>query len=135
MSGRIDASNGLLLIGNGSGGFNAQKPYESGFLVKGDAKGIAALFDANDKEFILATQNKDSLVTQLFNPISTIKTLNPGNARWAEIKLKNGKIIKQEFYYGTSFLSQSSRKLVISDQCEEITFHYANGEIKTKSNF
>ena len=135
MSGRIDASNGLLLIGDGAGAFNAQKPYESGFLVKGDAKGIARLFDNEGRELILTTQNKDSLITHIYNSDIQITTIDPENAQWAEIKLKNGKTRKHEFQYGSSFLSQSSRKLIIQDYYESITLHYHGNHQRTISDF
>lgn len=124
MSGRIDSSNGLLLMGKGDGNFKALMPYESGFIVKGDAKGFAGLYDHSGNELILTTQNKDSLVTHILSSGKPLKTIDPKNALWAEIKLKNGKSRKHEFYYGSSYLSQSSKRLVIMDYYESITLHY-----------
>jgi hypothetical protein len=40
--GRHDALNGLLLRGNGKGDFTSTTIAESGFFVKGDAKGLAS---------------------------------------------------------------------------------------------
>jgi hypothetical protein len=49
--------------------------------------------------------------------------IDPKGAGWAELKLKNGKTRKHEFYYGTSFTSQSSRKLVIPEYVDEVVLH------------
>lgn len=135
MSGRIDASNGLLLTGNGDGSFNALKSYQSGFLVKGDAKGMVRMFGNNGDELILTTQNKDSLVIHSLRDQSPNKTIDPKNALWAEIKLKNGKIRKQELYYGSSYLSQSSRKIVVMDYYESITLHFPDGKQESLMDF
>lgn len=128
MSGRIDASNGIYLAGNGDGSFSSLKPYQSGFFVKGDAKGIASLVDNNGNELILTTQNKDSLVTHMRSSASILKTIDPKDALFAEIKLKNGKTRKHEFYYGSSYLSQSSRKLPVLSNYESITLFFKDNK-------
>jgi hypothetical protein len=120
MSGRIDAFNGLCLIGNGDGSFNALKPYESGFSVTGDAKGLVHLINESGKQLLLASQNKDSLVFHLMNSTTRVQIIDPGNARWAELKLPGNKIRKHEFYHGTSFISQASRKLIIPAYVESV---------------
>jgi hypothetical protein len=131
MSGRIDASNGMILLGKGDGSFKSLKPYESGFLLKGDVKGVAVLFDKKGNELIVSTQNKDSLVSYQYAKIPL--TTDPKEAQFAEIKLNNGKTRKQEFYHGTSFLSQSSSKMIIQDYYKEIILFDVNGESKEVS--
>jgi len=135
MSGRIDASNGLILLGKGDGNFKALKPYESGFIVKGDAKGIACLFDHSGNTVILTTQNKDSLISHSYIIKNNHKILDPKSAVWAEILLKNGKTRKQEFYYGNSYLSQSSRKIKVLDYYAEVVLHQQNEETKIISEY
>ena len=129
MAGRIDAFNGLVLPGKGNGEFTALKPYESGFSVMRDAKGLASLFDASGNELILVAQNKDSLITHINYQRSSSKIIGPQGARWAEIKMKNGKIRKHEFYTGNGYTSQSSEKLVFHDYYQEITLFF-NGNDK-----
>ncbi len=126
MSGRIDASNGLVLLGKNDGNYRVLKPYESGFLIKGDAKGIARLFDRNRNEVILTTQNKDSLVAHSYLIDNNRKIIDPKGAFRADIKLKNGKIRKHEFYYGSSYLSQSSRKMKVLDYYTEVVLYQQN---------
>ncbi len=59
------------------------------------------------------------------------KIIDPKGAIWADIKLKNGKTRKHEFYYGSSYLSQSSRKMIVLDYYNEVVLHQQNNEIKT----
>lgn len=128
MSGRIDASNGLLLKGRGDGTFVSLKPYESGVLLPGDTKGMTRLFDASGRELIMATQNKDSLSTLIYKPKNRVKSMNPGQATWVELKLKNGQTRKVECYSGGSYLSQSSEKIVLPPDCQKVILHFAKGD-------
>jgi hypothetical protein len=72
---------------------------------------------------IISTQNNDSLVVHEHLLKSSVKVIDPKKAVWAEIQLKNGNLRKQEFYYGTSFISQSSRKLEVPDYVKTVVFH------------
>lgn len=73
---------------------------------------------------ILTTQNKDSLSAHSHLMENNNKIIDPkGATTWAEIKLKNGKSRKHEFYYGSSYLSQSSRKIKVLDYYEDIVMH------------
>ena len=55
---RNDAGYGLLLLGDGAGGFNPVNSKESGFFAPGDVKSMAAL-KGKDKQFILVGNNND----------------------------------------------------------------------------
>ena len=122
--GRHDAFNGLYLKGNGKGGFTAATIAESGFFVKGDAKGLATIHTAQNEDLLLATQNQDSL-------LAFRKKIKHGShvAQWinltpqdfcADLLYKNNKKRRIEFYYGSSFLSQSTRKLLIDQETVKI---------------
>lgn len=124
-SGRHDAFNGLYLQGDGSGNFNSLSVSESGFFVKGDAKGLAKIHTAGKEDIWIATQNQDSLL--VFGK-TTKKNETPG--KWinlkpddfcADITFKNGKKRRVEFYYGSTYLSQSSRKYLINKDAIKIT--------------
>jgi hypothetical protein len=69
---------------------------------------------ANGACLIAASQNRGPL--KIFKLKRNCKTipLEPLDAR-AEIKYKSGKTLFQECYYGSSFLSQSGRFLLLSD--------------------
>lgn len=57
--GRYDASNGLLLEGDGKGNFKSISTTDSGFLTKGDAKTVSKLENANGVDaYYIVTQNR-----------------------------------------------------------------------------
>ena len=63
--GRYDATNGIVLLGNGDGTFNALEDIESGFVAKGEIRAIKSI-DINGKPSILVARNNDSpLIFQL----------------------------------------------------------------------
>ncbi len=113
-SGRHDALNGLALKGDGKGGFSPLPLAQSGFFVPGDAKALTTLHTARNEDMLIATQNQDSLL--LFSPsrkyTDRIAKWIPLQADdfWAEITYKDGSKRRVEFYYGATYLSQSSRK-------------------------
>jgi hypothetical protein len=111
--GRLDAFNGLLLKGNGKGNFKPATLSESAFCVSGDAKGLVRVTNPNGNPLIMATQNRAALKT--FSGIKSLVT-KPLQANDAVVleHLKSGKTRKVEVGYGTSFLSQSSRSILLS---------------------
>ena len=124
-SGRHDAFNGLVLKGDGKGNFKSLPVAESGFFVKGDAKGLARLHTAGNEDVLIATQNQDSLLVYATTP-----NVESVDAKWinlkpddfsADITYKNGKKRRVEFYYGSTYLSQSSRKFPIEKEAVKIT--------------
>lgn len=124
-SGRHDALNGLALMGDGRTNFKSLSVAESGFFVKGDAKGLAKIHTARGEDIWIATQNQDSLM--VYAKTATDETadtkwinLEPDDF-YADITYKNGKKRRVEFYYGSTYLSQSSRKFLIDKQAVKIT--------------
>ncbi|MEW2921696.1 VCBS repeat-containing protein [Muricauda sp. ANG21] len=63
---RNDAGHGLLLKGNGKGGFEPVKAAESGFFVNGDVKNMATI-QVKDKKYILVAKNDDAMQYQRIN--------------------------------------------------------------------
>ncbi|AMR34461.1 hypothetical protein A0256_07360 [Mucilaginibacter sp. PAMC 26640] len=63
-AGIYDASYGLLLKGNGSGGFRAVAPQQSGILVKGAVRDILQI-DAGSKTLLVFAKNNEQ--TQILN--------------------------------------------------------------------
>jgi hypothetical protein len=100
---------------------------QSGFFVNGDAKGLAHLTLNNGQPLFLATQNRDSLkvFTKSSNSSYPEATLiQPERlTNSAIIELKNGKKRKHEFYYGSGYLSSSSRLLVRDKSIANIKLH------------
>ncbi len=119
-AGRYDAFNGLVLLGDGAGHFAAQSLLQSGFYVPGDAKALTALRGKDGAVWMAATQNRGAL--QLFaNKKSSSQGIAAQPAdQYAVITLANGKQRKQEFYYGSSFLSQSARFIEQNRQVKRV---------------
>ncbi|MEO6233328.1 MAG: VCBS repeat-containing protein [Ferruginibacter sp.] len=122
-SGRHDAFTGLFLKGNGKGELTAMPVPGTGFFVDGDAKGLTKLHTAKNEDIIIATQNQDSLL--VFDKILTDKntrwiSLQPGDA-YAELLYKDGRKQRIEFYYGGTYLSQSTRKIKLDKAVTKIT--------------
>ncbi|MDB5247305.1 MAG: repeat domain in Vibrio, Colwellia, Bradyrhizobium and Shewanella [Segetibacter sp.] len=115
--GRHDAFTGLCLKGNGNGNFISLPLAKSGFFVNGDAKGLATVHTAKGEDVVVATQNQDSLKVfsgkvKRTGSTSSWITLNPDDF-CADLILANNKKRRMEFYYGSTFLSQSSRKIAL----------------------
>ncbi len=123
-SGRHDAFMGLYMKGDGKGNFDPTTIAQSGFFVNGDGKGLATIHTAKNEDIIVATQNQDSvLVFSKKNPGASANykwiTLKPDDF-CADITYKDGRKTKMEFYYGSTYLSQSSRKFPINKNFAKI---------------
>ena len=132
ISGRYDALNGAVLLGDGKGGFNTLSSMKSGFIVPGDAKALARL-SGKFQDLYIATQNRDSLMiyvndTKADQKRKTYKPLNSDS--WAELEYKSGQIEKVEFYFGAGYLTQSSRVISIPDNVVKLVVHGFNGETR-----
>jgi hypothetical protein len=68
-TGPYDGSIGVLLRGDGSGQFVAVDPGESGLVLTGDLRGLAARdLNADGRIDLFATRNNDSVLVQLARP-------------------------------------------------------------------
>jgi len=113
LSGRYDAFTGLLLKGDGTGGFKALSRQESGISITGDAKGLALLKAKDNKTLLLAAQNNDSLLAyENNNESARIIETRPTDC-YAIITNDKGIKSRRELYYGSGYLSQSSRSLIL----------------------
>lgn len=113
ITGRYDAFNGLLLTGDGRGGFHPLSILQSGIFIPGDGKALVSLRASNGGYLLAASQNKGDL--KVFRLRKDIPITTPlKNETHAMVYLKNGSIRRQEFYYGSSFLSQSANMLPLN---------------------
>lgn len=131
-SGRHDAFSGLCLLGDGQGQFTSLPLLESGFFVKGDAKGLATIQTAGNEQAFIATQNQDDLLIFSRNNAGQARTgkwiyLEPGDFS-AEIIYQDGRQRRLEFYYGDTYLSQSSRKYFIGKGIKSLTITNFKGQ-------
>ncbi|QRR00531.1 VCBS repeat-containing protein [Dyadobacter sandarakinus] len=115
ISGRLDAFSGLVLAGDGRSHFRALSPGESGFLVEGDAKGLATLRLPDGATLALAAQNNDRMLTYRLPaaPAGRIVPVLPGDVA-IDVVYSDGRKQRAELYYGSGYLSQSTRVPVVS---------------------
>lgn len=116
--GRYDAMNGLLLKGDGAGGFVPLSILQSGIYIPGNGKALVKLRGASGPGsapdyLVAASQNKDVLKLYKRNEKVPSIAVRPDDVS-ALIRYRDGKVRKEEFYYGSSFLSQSARFLDLS---------------------
>lgn len=108
VAGRMDAFNGLVLKGDGKGGFSTLTIAQTGFYVPGNAKALVSLPNAQGRCRLAVTENRGPL--RVF-AIEQPQTFTPVDARTTvvSIRLKNGRTRREEIPFGTSFYGQSAR--------------------------
>ena len=118
--GRYDALNGLLLKGDGKGGFIPLSIAKSGIYLPGNGKALVKLRGAVNNYLLAASEHAGPIkVFQLNSNSSMLKISNADQT--AIITYKDGRHTKQEFYYGSSFLSQSSRFILINEKIAHVS--------------
>lgn len=121
-SGRHDASIGLYLRGDGKGNFKPVKVNESGFFADGDAKGMAAITMADGSQAILVANNSQKL--QAYSTMDKAGYYRAASdIAYAELKFKNGRTRRHEFYHGSGYLSNSSRMLKLPTEVVSVIFY------------
>jgi hypothetical protein len=130
-NGRYDAMNGLVLLGDGKGNFAPQTILKSGFFVPGDAKALIKLRGSDNRYLLAASQNRGPL--KIFSNKTGTQKLIPllQTDREVLITLKNGKRRKEELYFGSSFLSQSSHFVNVNDMVTSVQVKDNKGQIRT----
>lgn len=131
--GRYDALNGLLLKGNGKGAFTPLSILQSGIYIPGNGRALVKLQSAKGEYMVAASQHMDSLkVFELRRKTNAIQ-IQAGDV-YALIKYANGAVEKKEFYYGTSFLSQSGRFLTIDKNVSAVEITNSMGKTRKVSS-
>jgi len=124
LSGYYDAGTGVCLLGDGKGNFRALPIRESNFVVDTDAKSLGLLRRANNIPLYVATANRDSLQAweqspSVYSP--RFQWITPGRTDvGAELIWDGGKVEKRELYYGSGYLSQSTRAIPIFSGVQEV---------------
>jgi hypothetical protein len=131
-TGADDASIGAVLLGDGKGGFRYLNGVASGFFVDGDARAVADLVLDKRRSLVLVSQNDDSL-----RVFSGARSGNVRNVKlepldtYATLTFADGTSRRQELYYGSTYLSQSSRYLRLSAQVVEAVVHNSRGRSRS----
>jgi hypothetical protein len=92
---------------------------QSGIYIPGDGKALVKLTGNTGNYLVAASQNKDGLKLFELNQKTKILKVNPDDIK-ALIHFKDGKTEKEEFYYGSSFLSQSGRFISVTGNVSEV---------------
>jgi hypothetical protein len=127
LAGRYDALNGLLLSGDGKGGFISRSMKESGIYIPGNGKALVSFRSGKGKLLVAAAQNRGSL--KIFGLENNLKIypVRPSET-CAVIEQKNGSQRREEFYFGSSNLSQSARYLTVGKNFRRATITNGKGE-------
>jgi hypothetical protein len=131
LTGWYDAFIGLYLEGDGKGKFRPVQVNQSGFMVDKDAKALVQVYTYKKQPLIIASNNADSLrVFSTLEKPDQEKQIIPvqTDETYADLLLQNGKKQRQEFYYGSGYLSQSSRQLAVSKQVKQVVIFDNKGK-------
>ncbi|MFS4493092.1 VCBS repeat-containing protein [Maribacter sp. 2308TA10-17] len=132
-TGRYDGLKGLVLKGKGDGSFETLSLEKSGFVNDFDGSGLASIRNSKGELQILVANNNGPLKIFIKNTSEENNEVIYASKEtvYADIYFENGKILRKEFYYGSGYLSNSSRSFQIHDQIKEIRFTDAAGKTKT----
>ena len=109
-TGRDDAQGMLILKGNGKGSFVADR---TEFNTASDNKAISSIQSVDGSRLLLVSSNSGSLKAYRVNQQTKQIPLTDADV-YAVITNKNDKTYKEEFQFGNSYLSQSSRRLNVA---------------------
>ncbi|HEY3405290.1 MAG TPA: hypothetical protein VGK59_18020, partial [Ohtaekwangia sp.] len=127
-AGRQDAHTGIILLGDGKNNFSVSNAAQSNFYVPGDAKSLVRL-SGSKRDLFIASRNQETL--RVFSRVSADNRDSfiplPFDT-YAELQFSDGKKQKIEFYYGSGYLSQSSRIIRIPMGVKEMVIFNSKGE-------
>jgi hypothetical protein len=120
--GKLDAHLGLVLIGDGKGGFASLSPIESGFVVPGDGKALIKVTSSEGKSLLVASQNRGKLLAfESAKSSSLLLRYLPGQEVMAVVlTMVDGKKQRIETSLGAGFLSQSGREILVPKDIKAI---------------
>ena len=108
VAGRMDAFSGLVLKGDGKGGFAPLTIQKSGFYVPGNAKALVNWPNAQGRCRVSASENRGPLRVFAVRQPQTFASVD-ARTMAVDVRLKSGLSRRQEVPFGTSFYSQSAR--------------------------
>lgn len=127
LTGRYDAGKGLVLMGDGSGRLSPITLQKSGVLIEGAARSIVTLAGSDNRWWLVAAQNNDSLRVLVHSKdIGYVISAEPDDI-YATVVYADGRKVRIEFYYGCGYLSQSSRKELVSGKPVQVEIVKSDG--------
>ncbi|HVU57278.1 MAG TPA: VCBS repeat-containing protein [Puia sp.] len=127
--GRYDALNGLVLKGDGKGGFTPLSILQSGIFIPGNGKALVKLRTSDGRYLVAASQNKGPLEMFILNRRPSFLPLNADDVS-ALITYKDGRRQRRETGYGSSFLSQSGRFITVYGMVSSIEITNSRGKTR-----
>ncbi|MCC5939778.1 MAG: VCBS repeat-containing protein [Lunatimonas sp.] len=131
LTGRYDASYGLVLTGNGLGGF---EPVRSNLFLEGDTKAVHSLYHAKSSRYIYLFGSTDGkLAIRADSMPSETPTRPPSGASFIKLHHADGSIAIKELYAGSGYLGQSSKYVRWSGQVVKMEIFDAFGNVLMSS--
>jgi hypothetical protein len=103
---------------------------QSGICIPGNGRALVRLSGTSGRYLLAASQNKNDLKLYGLNRKVVTVPVKPDDVS-AMIRYRNGKGEKRELYYGSSFLSQSARGVVVGDGAASIDITDVRGGVRT----
>lgn len=127
--GRYDALNGLVLRGDGKGGFTPLSVLESGIFIPGNGKALVRLRGSDGGYLVASSENKGPLRLFELNRRGRFLPMNADDVS-ALIIYKNGRRQRREVGYGSSFLSQSGRFVLLDSTVARVEITNGVGKVR-----
>ena len=119
--GSIDALNGLIMLGDGKGGFQVLSTSDSGLDIPYEVKSMVLVSHKSGRGRLISGINSGRTISHLLpDGLQFIKAFAQETS--AKMILHNGKQQLVEFYRGSGYLSQSSFGLWANSAVKEIVF-------------
>jgi len=121
---RYDAGYGLLLLGDGKGGFTMAPTSTSGFRAPNDGRALACLRSGERSALAVVANNNAVMQTFSLNLSRGSMLVVDPKDRYTSVTLtfRDGRIRRQELYDGSGYLSQSSPMIVVPPDVTKVTF-------------
>jgi hypothetical protein len=133
VTGRYDAMKGLVMLGDGAGHFRPVTPDRSGWLADGDSKALVRIETRDKHSLLMIGQIGDSLRIFEDRTNSGMPRFFPSPRESAAlVYFANNKKRKVDIEWGSTYLSQSSRSIVISKDIRRLDLFDSRG-IQTRS--
>jgi hypothetical protein len=130
VTGRNDAGRGAILDGPNGTYDNFKYSSQLGISIPGESRAIARLMGADGHEIILVSRFNQPLLAFRAVAASSKVIEPPIDAQQLLIYQRDGRVLKKELFYGSGYLSQSSRKQTLSADVDSVVSVTYTGERK-----
>ena len=128
-TGRQDAGRGLLLYGDGQGGFAPQDAELTNFVTEHDARSMALLYDGI-YPLVLVGNNNDKLEAFIYSKATGVGDHFQAGELYAEPHGTDGSIQRIERYHGSGYLSASSGFIQVGPKTDKVIFYHRDGSTR-----